>query len=116
MLRVQTHELAGALVYRLEGRFTGEGAEQVRLLVTRCDGKLELVFDLTDIMFIDSVGEDVLLFANKLGAAFIAETAYSRDICERLQLPFIHNDTENSHHPGNSGGNGHHPGNGSGWR
>ena len=89
MLRVETQELDGALICRLEGRFTGEGAEHVRLLVTRCDNKLELVIDLTEVMFIDSVGEQVLLFLKKLGGTFVAETAYSRDICERLHLPLV---------------------------
>jgi len=36
MLRVETQELDGALICRLEGRFTGKGAEEVRTLVTRC--------------------------------------------------------------------------------
>ena len=89
MLRVQTQELDGALICRLEGRFTGKGAEEVRTLVTRCDSKLELVVDLTDVTFIDGIGEEVLLFVKRLGAQFVAETSYSRDVCERLQLPFI---------------------------
>jgi anti-anti-sigma regulatory factor len=89
MLRVQTQELDGALICRLEGRFTGKGSEEVRTLVTSCDSKLELVVDLTDLMFIDAIGEDVLLFVKRLGAQFVAETSYSRDVCERLQLPFI---------------------------
>ena len=89
MLRVETQELDGALVCRLEGRFTGKGAEEVRTLVMRCDSKLELVVDLTDLMFIDAIGEEVLLFVKRLGAQFVAETSYSRDVCERLQLPFI---------------------------
>jgi hypothetical protein len=89
MLRVETQELDGALICRLEGRFTGKGAEEIRTLVTRCDSKLELVVDLTDVMFIDAIGEEVLLFVRRLGAQFVAETSYSRDVCERLQLPFI---------------------------
>ena len=89
MLRVETQELDGALICRLEGRFTGEMAEHVRLLVTRCESELELVIDLTEVMFIDAMGEDVLSFVKKLGGTFIAETAYSRDICERLHLPLI---------------------------
>ena len=89
MLRVQTQELDGALICRLEGRFTGKGAEEVRRLVTRCDSKLELVVDLTDVMFIDAIGEEVLLFVKRLGAQFVAETSYSRDVCERLQLPLV---------------------------
>ena len=89
MLRVQTQELGGALICRLEGRFTGKEAEEVRTLVTRCDSKLELVVDLTDVMFIDAIGEEVLLFVKRFGAQFAAETSYSRHVCERLQLPFV---------------------------
>ena len=89
MLRVQKQELDGALICRLEGRFTGKGAEEVRTLVTRCDSKVELVVDLTEVMFIDAIGEEVLMFVKRLGAQFVAETSYSRDVCERLELPLI---------------------------
>ncbi len=109
MLRVQTEELDGALICRLEGRFTGKGAEEVHTLVTRCDSKLELVVDLTDVMFIDTIGEEVLLFVTRLGAQFVAETSYSRDVCERLQLPLIGKHTSNTHVSGNSNGEGHRP-------
>jgi hypothetical protein len=106
MLRVQTQELDGALICRLEGRFTGKGAEEVRTLVTRCDNTVELVVDLTEVMFIDAIGEEVLLFVKRLGAQFVAETAYSRDVCERLQLPLVGKNKSNTHVPGNSNGNG----------
>ena len=109
MLRVETEQLEGALICRLEGRFTGEGAEEVRRLVTRCDSELELVVDLTDVMFIDAIGEEVLLFVKRLGAQFIAETSYSRDICERLHLPFIGKRMSNMQVPANSNGDGHRP-------
>ena len=107
MLRVHTQELGGALICRLEGRFTREGAEEVRTLVMRCDSNLELVVDLTELMFIDAVGEDVLLFVKRLGAQFVAETSYSRDVCERLQLPLMGKRASNMQHRGNSNGNGH---------
>ena len=87
MLRVGTQQLERALICRLEGRFTGKGAEEVSTLATRCDSNLELVVDLTDVMFIDAIGEEVLLFLKRLGAQFVAETSYSRDVCERLELP-----------------------------
>ncbi len=109
MLRVQTQELDGALIYRLEGRFTGKGAEEVRALVTHCDGKLELVVDLTDVMFIDAIGEEVLLFVKRLGAQFVAETSYSRDVCERLQLPLTAKRKSNIQVPGKSDGEEHRP-------
>ena len=109
MLRVQTQELDGALICRLEGRFTGEGAEEVRRLVTRCDSKLELVVDLTDVMFIDAIEEEVLLFVKRLGTQFVAETSYSRDVCERLQLPVVGTRDRNAHASSDSNGNGHRP-------
>jgi hypothetical protein len=109
MLRVQTQELDGALICRLEGRFTGKGAEEVRTLITRCDSKLELVVDLTEVMFIDAIGEEVLLFVKRLGAQFVAETSYSRDICERLQLPLVGKRKSHMQVPGNSDGEGHRP-------
>jgi hypothetical protein len=109
MLRVETQELDGALICRLEGRFTGEGAEEVRALATRCDSQLELVVDLTDLMFIDAIGEEVLLFVKRLGAQFVADTSYSRDVCERLQLPFIGKRKSNMQVPVNSDGDGHRP-------
>jgi hypothetical protein len=104
MLRVQTQELDGALICRLEGRFTGKGAEEVRTLVTRCDSKLELVVDLTEVLFIDTIGEEVLVFVKRLGAQFLAETSYSRDVCERLHLPLIGKRKLNMQVPGNSDG------------
>ena len=91
MLRVETKQLDGALICRLEGRLTGAGAEQVRMLVTRCDTKLQLVLDLTEVMFIDAIGEEVLSFVKRLGGRFVADTSYSRDVCERLELPLAPN-------------------------
>src|ERR1039457_7105409 len=97
MLRVETQQLDGALICRLEGRFTGEGAEEVRRLVTHCDRELEFVVDLTDLIFIHAIGEEVLLFVTSLVAQVVAEPSYSRDVCERLELPFSGNCTSNLH-------------------
>ena len=110
MLRVGTQQLGGSLICRLEGRLTGEGAEQVRTLVTRGDVRLKLVVDLTEMMFIDAIGEEVLSFARKLGAQFVAETAYSRDVCERLSLPLVKHQ-QSSQWLVNQDGNGHRPAN-----
>jgi anti-anti-sigma regulatory factor len=87
MLRVELQETDSACICRLEGRFTGEQAEHARMLATRCLIPLSIVVDLTDVMYVDDTGEDVLLLLKRLGAQFIAETSYSRDVCERLDLP-----------------------------
>jgi hypothetical protein len=89
MLRVITNQTDDILIFKLEGRLIGERAEQVRALVTRSDAEMRLVVDITELMFIDAVGEEVLSLLKRLGAEFLAETAYSLDVCERLHLPML---------------------------
>jgi hypothetical protein len=86
MLRVEIHDSTNSLSLRLEGRFTGNDAENTRTLMARCHDGMTLVVDLTEVTFIDSVGEEVLSFFARGGAEFVAQTSYTRDICERLQL------------------------------
>jgi hypothetical protein len=108
MLRVETQRLDGALICRLEGRLTGEGAEEVRRLVTHCDSKLSPIVDLTEVLFIDAIGEEVLSLFKRLGARFVADTSYSRDVCERLDLPLVRNHKSSMQAPGSPNGNGNH--------
>lgn len=60
---------------RLEGRFSGDYAERARTMVTRCSIEMGLIVDLTQVTFVDSVGETVLSLFGRLGAEFIAETS-----------------------------------------
>lgn len=82
---------ADTLIVRLEGRFAADDAEHVRMLVTRCNIEGGLVVDLTEVTFIDSVGEATLSFFSRLGAKFVAEDAYTLDVCQRLHLPLARN-------------------------
>src|SRR6202047_3738329 len=86
MLRVEMYDSANSLRFKLEGRFSGDDAENTRTLITRCREGMRLVVDLTDVTFIDSVGEEVLSFFGRLGAKFVAPTSYTLDTCERLHL------------------------------
>ncbi|HVN20114.1 MAG TPA: STAS domain-containing protein [Dongiaceae bacterium] len=102
MLRVEMRDSINAFIFRLEGRFTGEEAEHIRTLVTRCHSDMRLVVDLTEVTFVDAVGEDVLSLLKKLGALFLAGTSYALDICERLHLPLArkrNRSTPTSHVP-----------------
>lgn len=89
MLRVDTHEDTGALLVKIEGKLCGDYAEHARSLIRRCNGRMQTIVDLTDVTSIDSAGEEVLSFLGRLGARFVAENAYSRYLCERLQLPLV---------------------------
>jgi len=104
MLRVEMHDSVNAFIMRLEGRFTGHGADHVRTLVARCHTEMRLVVDLSEVTFIDAVGEEVLSFLKRLGAEFVADTSYTLDVCERLHLPLARKSTSNA--PGGSDGKG----------
>lgn len=89
MLRVEIQDSENSLRLKLEGRFTGDHAENTRILTTRCRDGMSLVVDLTEVTFIDWVGEEVLSFFGRFGAEFVAQTSYALDICERLHLCLV---------------------------
>ena len=106
MLRVEIRDSTNSLSLTLEGRFTGDEAENTRTLITRCREGMRLVVDLTDVTFIDSVGEEVLSFFGRFGAEFAASTSYALDVCERLHLRLARNGASDTNTSGASRTNG----------
>lgn len=86
MLRVEIRDSADTLILELEGRFTGDDAEQTHMLAARCAARGKLLVDLTEVEFIDAAGEEVLSSLGQLGAEFVAPNSYALDVCERLNL------------------------------
>jgi hypothetical protein len=86
MLRVEICDSAETLILRLEGRFTGDDAEHTRTLAARFAARGKLLVDLTEVVFIDAVGEEVLSFLGRFGAEFVAPNSYVLDVCDRLNL------------------------------
>jgi hypothetical protein len=86
MLRVEICDSAETLILRLEGRFTGDDAEHTRTLAARFAARAKVLVDLTEVVFIDAVGEEVLSFLGQFGAQFVAPNSYVLDVCERLNL------------------------------
>src|SRR5882762_2735457 len=87
MLRVEFHDAANTVTMRLEGRFVGPFAKDTRDLVTRCKIPLRLVVNLSEVTFVDAVGEEVLSWLGRIGGEFVAENCYPLHVCERLHLP-----------------------------
>ena len=87
MLRMEFYELPDCMKLRMEGRFVRDFAEHARTLIGDSPLPSKLIVDLSEVNYVDAVGEEVLLSFKKIGVTFIAESAYSRDVCERLQLP-----------------------------
>ena len=106
MLRVDIRDSANALSLKLEGRFTGNDAENTRTLMARCHDGMTLIVDLTEVTFIDSVGEEVLSFFGRFGAEFVAQTSYTLDICERLHLRLARDGASDTNMSGASRTNG----------
>lgn len=93
MLRVEISDSADTLVLRLEGRFTGDDAEHTRTLAARFAARGKLLVDLTEVVFVDAAGEEVLSFLGQFGAKFFAPNSYVLDVCERLNLRVAPNDS-----------------------
>lgn len=73
-------------LFILEGTLTGEWVKEfIRVTYQVCPGTAS-VFDIENVLYVDSLGEEALLWLNRMGATFITETAYGRDLCERLHL------------------------------
>src|ERR1700684_911025 len=87
MLRVELQDVGNTVTMRLEGRFVGPFAKDTRDLVTRCKIPLRLVVNLSEVMFVDAMGEEVLLWLARIGGEFVAENCYPLHVCERLHLP-----------------------------
>jgi hypothetical protein len=92
MLRFEIRNSGETWHIILEGRLTGDDAEHVRVQITRCPVSVKLLVDLTEVVFIDDVGEQVLSFLGRLGAVFVAPNSYTLDVCERLNLSVAPND------------------------
>ena len=86
MLRFEMRNSGETWQIVLEGRLTGDDAEHVRTQITRCPVSVKLIVDLTEVVFIDNIGEQVLSFLGRLGAVFVAPNSYTLDMCERLSL------------------------------
>jgi hypothetical protein len=86
MLRFETRNSGETWHITLEGRLTGDDAEHVQIQITRCPASVKLIVDLTEVVFIDNVGEQVLSFLGRLGTVFVASNSYTLDVCERLKL------------------------------
>lgn len=87
MLRVEFNNAANTTTMRIEGRMVGVFAEEARALAARCKIPQALVVDVSEVTFVDAAGEEVLSWLGQIGGEFVAESCYSRDVCEYLHLP-----------------------------
>ena len=87
MFRAQIIQLANGPTLKMEGNLVGQWAEEAKSLVTNGPVPRGLIVDLTDVSYVDSVGEKVLSWFASVGASFMAKAVYAASLCEQLQLP-----------------------------
>ena len=94
MFRAEIQWLASGPTLKLEGRLVADWAEQARCLVTKDVLPKDLIVDLTEVSYVDSMGEELLKWLASVGAVFIAGSAYAFAACDRLRLPLVQGITE----------------------
>ena len=87
MFRIAFEDVGSSVLVRIEGRFVSQFAEEARLLVSRRKAPKELIVDISDVIAVDAVGEEVLTWLRLMGATFVANRSCALRICERLNLP-----------------------------
>ena len=89
MFRAEIQWVANGPTLKMEGRLIGVWAEQVRSLVINDVIPKGLIVDLTDVTYIDPVGEELLNWLGSIGARFVTANVYTAGICEGLHLPVL---------------------------
>jgi len=87
MFRAEIQWLASGPTLKLEGKLVADWAEQARCLVTKDVLPKDLIVDLTDVSYVDSVGEQLLKWLASVGVVFVAGSVYAFAVCDRLRLP-----------------------------
>ena len=87
MFRAEIQWLASGPTLKLEGKLVADWAEQARCLVTKDVLPKGLIVDLTEVSYVDSVGEQLVKWLASVGAVFVAGSVYAFAVCDRLRLP-----------------------------
>jgi hypothetical protein len=88
MFRAQINQMPDGPTLKMEGCLAAEWAKEAKSLMTSGPVPKGLIVDITDVSYIDSVGEQVLAWLASIGASFMAGGVYTASVCERLRLPF----------------------------
>jgi hypothetical protein len=113
MLRITLPSANGSGIFVLEGRLAGLWAQELLRVVREANQGPGTIFDLQDVFYVDSSGEEVLRILSRVGAKFLTDSAYGKDLCKRLKLHRIASEVRISQQAVESdadcGGGGHLP-------
>ena len=86
MLRITLPTETHSKLFILEGRLAGLWTRELLRVARGANQGYGNVFDLRNVFYVDSEGEDALRSLARRGATFITESAYGKDLCRRLRL------------------------------
>lgn len=86
MLRITLPTCEDHPEFLLEGKLAGLWVKELIRVTGHLGPGTTAVFDLENVIYVDSLGEETLLWLNRLGAGFIVENVYGRNLCKRLRL------------------------------
>jgi hypothetical protein len=86
MLRITLPSANHSGLFILEGRLTGLWAKELLRVARGTNQGNGNIFDLQEVFFVDSTGEKTLQLLGERGARFVTESAYGKDLCNRLKL------------------------------
>lgn len=87
MLRItQPTSTSGPQTFVLEGRLTGEWANELMRVIGATIPGAGCTINLEEVSYVDASGEEALRALREKGASFQAENAYGKDLCRRLHL------------------------------
>ena len=86
MLRITLPPANSSKAFILEGRLTGLWARELLRVARGANQGYDNIFDLQEVFYVDSAGEEALRLLSGRGAQFITESAYGKDLCHRLKL------------------------------
>ena len=86
MLRITLPSASHSALFILEGRLTGLWVKEFLRVARGANQGYGNIFDLRDVFYVDSEGEEALQLLARRGARFITESAYGKDLCHRLKL------------------------------
>jgi hypothetical protein len=86
MLRITLPTASHSGLFILEGKLTGLWVKEFLRVARRTNQGLDNLFNLQEVFYVDSEGEEALQLLARRGAKFITESAYGKDLCHRLKL------------------------------
>ncbi len=99
MFRAEIRWLYKGPTLKMAGKLAGDWAGEARDLVTKDVVPKGLIVDLTDVSYVDSVGEELLKWLASVGAVFVAGNVYAVAVCERLRLSPVQRRAERHKQP-----------------